>query len=212
MEVNEKLTEVKEKVLKEAQSMFWRYGVKSVTMDDIARHLGMSKKTLYQFFTDKDDLICQVMMNFLKKEESEIEGIYNAAKNSVEGMLLMSKHLKISFQNITPSLLFELRKYHPKAYKIFTNHKHSYLHRSVVQNLDAGIKEGVFREDIDLKVLAKLRLEQIEMGFDQEIFPSADFKLEHVQLQLFDHFIHGITTLKGHKLLNQYRKIHEEEN
>jgi hypothetical protein len=78
--------------------------------------------------------------------------------------------------------------------------------------LDAGIKEGVFREDIDLKVLAKLRLEQIEMGFDQEIFPSADFKLEHVQLQLFDHFIHGITTLKGHKLLNQYRKIHEEEN
>ena len=212
MEVNEKLTEVKEKVLKEAQSLFWRYGVKSVTMDDIARHLGMSKKTLYQFFNDKDDLICQISENFLKKEAADLEALGKSAKDSVEAMMLMSKYIKVSFENITPSLIYELKKYHPKAFKIFTEHKRSFLLDSLVKTLQKGANEGVFRDELDLIVLAKWRIEQIQLAFDQEVFPSENFKLDYVQLQLFEHFIYGITTLKGHTLLNQYRQGKEIEN
>jgi TetR/AcrR family transcriptional regulator, cholesterol catabolism regulator len=212
MEVNEKLTEVKEKVLKEAQSLFWRYGVKSVTMDDIARHLGMSKKTLYQFFNDKDDLICQISENFLKKEEADIKALKISAKDSVEEMILMSKYIKLSFENITPSLIYELKKYHPRAFKIFTEHKRTFLLESIVRTLQKGVEEGVFRNDLDLIVLAKWRIEQIQLAFDQEVFPSENYKLDYVQLQFFEHFIHGITTTKGHKLLNQYRQTKEIEN
>jgi TetR/AcrR family transcriptional regulator, cholesterol catabolism regulator len=211
MEVNEKLSEVKEKVIKEGRSLFWRYGVKSVTMDDIARHLGMSKKTLYQFFTDKDDLISRIMESFLKREEDETDALFGKAKDSIDALLLLSTHIKSAFQNMTPSLMYELKKYHPNAFKIFREHKRTFLHESIIKSLIKGVEEGVFRKDMNLNVLAKLRLEQIEMGFDREVFPPDEFQLDNVQLQLFEHFIHGITTLKGHRLLNEYRQVKEEE-
>lgn len=210
MEENDKNIEVKEKILKEAQGLFWKYGVKSVTMDDIAKHLGMSKKTLYQFFNDKDDIICHIVDGFLKSREAQIEEVRASAQNSVQGMFLMTCHIKASFENMTPSLLYELKKYHPKAYNIFIDHKKTCLQECIVSNLKTGIEEGVYRDNIDVKVMARMRMEQVEMGFDQAVFPSAEFKLEYIQGQLFEHFVHGITTLKGHQLLNEYKNGSKE--
>lgn len=211
MEEREKIFEVKEKVLTEAQKLFWKFGVKSVTMDDIAKHLSMSKKTLYQFFNDKDDIICQIVENFLSSREQQIEEVRVSAKDSIEGLFLMTSHIRCSFENMTASIMYELKKYHPRAYNIFLEHKRTCLLDCIKSNLSAGIAEGVYRPNIDVDVIAKMRMEQVELGFDQSIFPSGQFRLEEVQSQLFEHFIHGITTLKGHKLLNKYKQVVEED-
>jgi hypothetical protein len=112
---------------------------------------------------------------------------------------------------MNPSLLFELKKYHPNAYNVFITHKSTCMLDSIVANLKTGMQQGWYRADLDVMVMAKLRMEQVEMAFDQEIFPAKSFTLQEVQLQFFNHFINGITSLKGHKLLNKYRHVQEEE-
>ena len=81
----------------------------------------------------------------------------------------------------------------------------------IVTNLEKGIKVGLYRNNIDLKILAKFRIEQVEMAMDHNIFPLDIFNLTKVQVELLDHFLRGICTLKGHKLMNKYQQIIEEE-
>ena len=83
--------------------------------------------------------------------------------------------------------------------------------RMVEDNLRKGISQGLYRRDINIPVIARLRIEEVEMGMNPEMFPSQQFRLADVQIALFDHFLHGITTLKGHRLINKYKQITEEE-
>jgi TetR/AcrR family transcriptional regulator, cholesterol catabolism regulator len=204
--------DIQEKILNEAQRLFWRFGIKSVTMDDIAKMLGMSKKTIYQYFGDKNEIVCQITSTFLKKQDKDMEEIKNTSSDSIEEMFRISNYMKQMLESIHPSLLYDLKKYHPMAFNIFSEHKNTCFYESIVLNLQKGIAEGYYRSDINISVLAKLRMEQVEMGFNPEIFPLPEFRMQEVQLQLFDHFIHGITTLKGHKLLNRFLHVQEEEN
>jgi hypothetical protein len=104
-----------------------------------------------------------------------------------------------------------MQKYHPAAYKLFRDFKEKNILRMVEDNLRKGISQGLYRRDINIPVIARLRIEQVEMGMNPHLFPSQVFRLADVQLAIFDHFMHGITTLKGHKLINKYKQITEEE-
>jgi len=207
---NQKL-DIKEKILKEAQSLFWKFGVKSVTMDDIAKHISMSKKTIYQYFEDKDEIVNEITKRHLESQEVALEKLKSESQDAVHEMVKISAHIKFSFENLNSHLLFELKKYHPTAYNTFHDHKQCTIIQSIVENLKKGVEQGYYRKEINIAVLAKLRLEQIEMAFDQNIYPASEFMIQDVHVQLFDHFLHGITTLKGHKLLNRYMHIKEEE-
>ena len=105
----------KEKLLKGAEDLFLRYGLRSVSMDDIARHLGVSKKTIYQHFADKDEVVATVAKSQMERQRDLFESIGKTAKNSVEELVLMSFALKETMKNINPSLLFDMQKYHQKA-------------------------------------------------------------------------------------------------
>lgn len=198
---------IKEKIQKGAEDLFMRYGVRSISMDDIARHLSVSKKTLYQHFADKEDIVTITCQSHLNRNVNEFQSIRKTAKNALEELAQLSCCLKKNMQEINPSLLFDLQKYHPKAWNVWLNHKNKFIRESVVRNLKQGIEEGYFRPEIDPEVIAAVRLELVQLAFNEEIFPREKFRLPDVQMQIFDHFVFGLLTDKGRKLYLKYKEV-----
>lgn len=199
-------SENKDKLLKGAEALFMKYGVRSITMDDIARHLGISKKTIYQHFTDKDDIVESVASGHLERQRAQFDKITTESKNAVEEMVKLSICLKENMRAINPSLLFDMQKYHPKAWNVWLDFKNKIIHQSIMRSMKQGMEEGYFRADINMDVLARMRLEVVQMAFDNMIFPREEYSLPEVQSQLFEHFVHGIMTEKGKKLYQKYKE------
>jgi len=196
----------KEKLLKGAEELFMKYGVRSISMDDIARHLSVSKKTLYHHFEDKDDLVCMVCKGHMQKEKKQFDTLRDGAVNAIDELARLSVYMRKDIENINPSLLFDLQKYHPKAWQVWLDFKHKVIRESMIRNLKQGIEEGYYRAEINPDVLATLRIESMQLAFDEQIFPHRNFSLADVQVQLFDHFVHGLVTEKGRKLYQRYKE------
>jgi TetR/AcrR family transcriptional regulator, cholesterol catabolism regulator len=203
--------EIKERIVSGARELFFRYGVKSITMDEVAKNLGISKKTIYQFFEDKNELVFEVTQNHLNETEGIMRKITEISVDPIDEVLKISQHIKEIFQNINQSLLFEIQKYHPKAWKAFTDHKEKCIHSCLIENLKSGMEKGLYRIDLDVEIISRLRIEEIQMAFNPFIFPTPKFNIQKVQLQFIEHYLYGICTLKGHKLINKYKQIKEED-
>lgn len=201
----------KEKILKGSKEMFARYGIKNITMDEIARQLGISKKTIYQEFPDKDTLVHSLMISDMEVHQSEFEGIYQRSENVVDEVFAIMKKMTEIFSNCNPVLYYDLEKYYPKTWKVFADFKQKFILHRVEQSIEKGKKDGLVRTDINTRILALLRIEEISMGMSGQVFPHDKFNMLEVQLTLTEHFLYGICTLKGHKLVNKYKKINEDE-
>jgi AcrR family transcriptional regulator len=204
-------SDVKGKILKGAEELFTKYGVRSISMDDIARHLSVSKKTLYQHFVDKEDIVTMACKAHMDRHVTEFEGIRHHAENAIDELAKLSISLKRNMQNMNPSLLFDLQKYHPKAWGVWMDHRNKFIYASVVRNLKQGIEEGHFRAEIDPEVIGAVRLEIIQLAFNEDIFPRERFRLPDVQMQIFDHFVYGLVTDKGRKLYQKYKEIRNHQ-
>ena len=196
--------EAKGKILESAQELFITYGIRSVTMDDVARAASMSKKTLYQYFDNKDGLVSEVAKNHFEQEKAEFLEIEKDAKDAIEEILLVSKCLRKHVFRMNPSLLYDMQKYHGRAWDNYLQFKHSTIRGYVQRNIERGQREGVFRPEIDAKVLAIFRIEGIQLVFDTKLFPRDKFEFAKVQLQILDHFIYGLLTEKGRKKYEEY--------
>ncbi len=197
--------ETRNKILKGAEELFMRYGVRSITMDEIARHLGISKKTLYQYFADKDDIVSSTTQEHMVLQQSQYEKIENESKNSVEELVKLSFCLRENLKGMNPSLLFDLQKYHQKAWNVWVEFKNKTIRESVVRNLNRGIEQGHFRPEINPDILSIVRLESIQFGFNEQLFPREKFNLPEVQMHMLEHFIYGLLTDKGRKLYQKYK-------
>ena len=173
-------------------------------MSDVARELGISKKTIYQHFSDKDAIIKEVMQQQLLCEEQDMERIEREATDPIDEVLRISEYIRAMFSTMNPVLLFDLKKYHTAAWKMFQAHKEGKLIEGISRNMQKGMEQGLYRTDINVNVLAKLRLEQVELGFDPTIFPPDRFNLLDVQLQFVHHFLRGILTEKGFQRYYSY--------
>ena len=112
-----------ERIILGAEELFLKAGIKSVTMDDVARHLGMSKKTIYQFFKDKNELVIGLVRKKIQEDEEQMEEILNKSTNVIEGMINMMKCSEDIFSRINPIVIHDIQKYHPEAWKQFQNFK-----------------------------------------------------------------------------------------
>jgi AcrR family transcriptional regulator len=199
-----------ERIIQGSEELFLRAGIKSITMDDIAKHIGMSKKTIYQFFKDKNELVTASVRKKLKEDEAQIVDIISKSENVIEEMINMMKCSEDVLSRINPVVMHDLQKYHYEAWTEFLKFKSGVLISMLEQLLTKGMKQGYIRTDIDVKIIARMRVSQIEFGFNTEIFPVAEFSTVKVQMQFLEHFNYGICTLKGYKLLNQYQNKHDE--
>jgi TetR/AcrR family transcriptional regulator, cholesterol catabolism regulator len=206
-----KYMSVEEKILKGAEELFFKYGVRSVTMDDIARHLGMSKKTIYQSFKEKDEIVHRLMQSHIKKDECTFTETYAKATNVVEEVFNMMRNITEIFSRINPLLFYELQKYYPQSWKLMKDFKEEFVQKMVEQSLEKGKKDGYVRQDVNTRILSRLRMEEVELAFNPAVYPADKFSIVEVQLTLVEHFLYGICTLKGHKLINKYKQVVEEE-
>ena len=200
----------REKILFAAYELFFRYGIKSVTMDDIAKHLSISKKTIYLSFQDKDEVVHTLMEQVLLKDQADFITIAKNTSNVVEEVFVMMKKMNGILNTINPNIFYDLKKYHPQTWSLFHKIRMEFVVNCVVVSLEKGKKDGLVRLDINSNILAKLRGEEIEMGFNPAVFPIDKFKILDVQIAFVEHFLYGICTLKGHKLINKYKKIVEK--
>ena len=204
------MIDTKENVLSAVADLFLKYGVRSVSMDDIAHNQGISKKTIYQYFDDKNDLVNQVTTMLLEERMKEYQQNSDIACNAIEELFTMSRLLRKHFSEINPALMYDVQKYHPQAWELFLKHENEVVYDSVKDNLESGIKEGYFRPEINAKVLARFRVEQIQISFDERLFPKDQFDFTDVQVQLFDHYVHGLLTESGLELYKNYQKQNNE--
>ena len=197
---------IKDKILAAAGDLFMRYGVRSISMDDIARHLAVSKKTLYQHFEDKEDLVTQASEAHIERNKKQYESLTQSAENAIDELAKISFCLRRDMTEMNHSLLFDLQKYHPKAWSVWIEHKNKFIRESVVRNIKQGIEEGYYRSEINPEVMAAMRIETIPVAFDIRVFPQDKFNLADVQMQIYEHFVYGLCTEKGRKLYQKYKE------
>jgi len=201
---------MEQRIVEKAQELFFRYGLKSVTMDDIASNLGASKKTIYQYFKDKDHLVDAVVQREIEQDMHECTLIACSCNNAVQEVFRGFDMLQEMLTTMNPAIIFEMQKYHPEAYKKMNAHKNKFFVNIMKENLIKGIKEGYYREDINIEVIARYRVESIFLGFNPDVFMQGKFTLLEVEMELMEHFLYGICTPKGQKLITKYKQQREK--
>ena len=196
---------MKSRILEKGTQLFFRYGVKSVTMDAIAAELGISKKTIYQHFPDKDSMVFEVVQAFVEQEMKKWEELDKLYSNVIEKMFKSFEMVKDMLAQMNPRLLFEIQKYFPTAFQLFKNHGENYIHGNLIADFKKGAQFGYFRNDIDFELLARLRMAEVDLAFNPDFYPNNKLSLYETQLTLMDIFMRGILTEKGLTLYNSYQ-------
>ncbi len=197
--------EVQARILDTAFNLFRQYGTRSITMDDIAIKMGISKKTLYAHFADKSDLVVNVISRHLKLMQDQCIESRNTSKDAVEELFLVMKMLEEKLRNMNPVVMMDLQKFHAKAFQLFEEHKNVFLMQTVRENLERGIREGLYRPDIDLDILSHFRTASAMFCFQPELFPMNGYDMSKVQRVLLEHFLFGVASQKGYQKIEKYK-------
>jgi TetR/AcrR family transcriptional regulator, cholesterol catabolism regulator len=196
----------KERIKLQATDLFMKYGVRSVSMDDIANSLGMSKKTIYQFYADKDELVDAVVLHEIQHNEYCCELDRQGSENAVHELFMAMDMVVEMFHSMNPSLLYDLQKYHPKAFQKFHTHKNDYLYNVIRENLVRGIKEDLFRDDINIDIIARFRVELMMLPFNPEFQSKVKHNLAEIEEELILHYLFGLVNMKGYNMILTYKQ------
>ena len=194
------------RIKQKAHGLFMQYGLRSVSMDDIAGNLGISKKTIYQYYADKDDLIAAVVNEELQRNELNCQTDRKASENAVHEIFLAMDMMVEMFQTMNPSLLYDMQKYHPKAFIRFLQHKNDFLYNLVKENIVRGIKEELYRADIKIEILSRYRIESMMLPFNPDFYTKVKYDLADIEEEIIIHYLFGLAAPKGHKLILKYQQ------
>lgn len=183
--------------------LFTRFGIKSLTMDDIARHLGISKKTIYQFVKDKKELVKKGMELMIKEEQSRIIESTKSSKTAIDELIEMTKCVSSKLGDIHPSVIYDLQKYHPEAWKILENHKQEFIHNIMLNNIKRGVSEGYYRKNINPEIIANVYICMMDNIINPESSINKTMSLEELHLEIINYHIKGISNEKGVEYLKK---------
>ena len=201
---------MKENILKKALELFFKFGLRSVSMDDISRELGISKKTLYQYFPTKDQLINDCMLLHMEGEKCSLAAIQVNAKNAIDELLQLTKHVTEMLSELTPRLIYDCQKYHRESWEAFEKFNNEHISNDIRCNIKRGVQEGLFRNDFDVEIVTKLYLGLSNAIIDVDVFPTQKFNTTNVFETLMMYHIRGIATPKGLEIL--FVLLKEKEN
>jgi AcrR family transcriptional regulator len=184
-------------VLERVRELFFKYGVRSVSMDDICRDLGISKKKLYQLFSSKNELVEKL----LELERQNFEIIFDTYSfegvNAIDILLTVSKEVGERFRDVSPSMTFDLKKYYPDIYHNHIEERIDFIFKKIQINLEKGINQGVYRDDLSVELVARLYIRRLIDLHNPEFFPADKFSFHTLFDAMFDNFIRGIANPKG---------------
>lgn len=204
--------EIKERILEKAEELFLRFGVRSITMDEIASQLGISKKTIYQSFADKEELVFVVFDNLFNHCSEDCVQDRARAENAIHELFLAIDMMEGFLKTMNPYILYDLEKYHPAVYKRFLTFKNEFLYQSVKDNVEWGIKEELYRADINVEIVSRFRVGTAMLSLDAETFPHNKFSVLEVEIQLLLLYAYGLSTPKGINLIHKYNQQRENKN
>ena len=196
----------RQKIIEEGAMMFRTYGIRAVTMDMLASQLGISKRTIYEVFSDKDELLKGVLKWMLERQRELMARIFNESENVIEAIFKMIDLMMDHFHKMSPAFQMDMKRLHMDLQKspeevydlpYFSNNS---------DILNRGIKEGVFRDDIDVEITNKCLLEVARVTNDRNVFPPDYFENKDVIRSFYINYLRGISTQKGLDLINFYEK------
>lgn len=193
-------------ILDKVKDLFMRYGIKSVTMDDVSRELGISKKTLYQYVTNKEELVVKVLQylhNQYKKEDCDMEGL-----NAIDALMKVHDMVNKMMQDHNPSMQYDLKKYYPDIYRKFYKGQSDDIYEKIVDNIKKGIREGLYRSEIDPNLVAKLYISRVGSMMDSEVFTVDEIKTPGFFLVVMELHIRSLATPKGLLILEEKLKTY----
>lgn len=180
-----------------SSAVFMQYGIKSVNMDDIAKHLSISKKTLYKYVKDKNDLLSKAMKLHMAAEDSAISEIMAKDLNAIDENLEIMNFILSMLQNLHPSIIFDLEKYHPSLMKEMLDSRHKSMHDCVLSNLKKGKKEGLYRKNLNEEILTSFYINSIDVILDVTPVHIQGASFTERYSEFFRYHIRGIASQKG---------------
>jgi TetR/AcrR family transcriptional regulator, cholesterol catabolism regulator len=186
--------------------VFMKFGIKSVTMDDIARELAVSKKTIYKLFSDKNDLVRSIIEHKVELDRAECLHFQHNSENAVDALFNVSRFVIENLSNINPSVIYDLQKYHPDAWQIMVKHKWDFVLSMIRNNIERGIKEGVYRADMEVETIARLYVGSTDLIIGGDVFPWPEFKFDKLFHETVYFHIRGMANEKGLNYL-EVRKL-----
>lgn len=196
-----------ERITGVASELFFQYGIRSVSMDDIARQLGISKKTLYQHVENKADLVEKTMMVHNQHMINQFTEIINDDhNNAIDELVEIAKINNAMLKKTNPSTIYDLKKYHKKCWDVIEKVHDEIIFNIISKNIEQGIEQGLYREDINIQIITKFYAAQIDLIIDTQVFSPTEFQMADVYIEFLKYHIFGIATTKGAKYLNE--KIH----
>jgi len=194
------------RIQQKAHELFMQYGLRSVSMDDIANSLGISKKTIYQHYADKDELVDAVVEAEFAKNENICEFDRKNSKNAVDEIFMAMDMVVEMFSHMNPSLVFDMQKYYPKAFQKFHKHKNDYLYNVIRDNVIRGINEELYRSEINVDIISRFRVESIMIPFNPEFHTKMKYNMAEIEEEFIIHFLFGMASPKGYKMIVKYQQ------
>ena len=197
------MADKRQEVAERACELYNKYGIRSVTMDDVVRELGISKKTLYQYFKDKSELIIAALECESQKRSHEQNEAIEGSSNAIDLMLNYYDLQMRMIKDHNPSLVYDLKKYYPEIHNSFLEKKRKAIYESVLANLIQGKSEGLYRDDLNEKIIARLNLMRVEAFINSGIFNHEEIMTPEFFKEMFTYHIYGIVNEKGRKILEE---------
>jgi len=190
-------------IITRTRPLFLKYGIKSVSMDDVSRELGMSKKTLYHYVVDKSDLVKKVVDMDMEEKVCFFDKVIDQNLNAIEELFAVNKLMNEMNKQFNPAVEYDLRKYYPELHKKIFSVRRQKTMTYILNNLNKGKAEGFYRADLDSEVIAKLHVSRVEKIIETDFFQQSEFTSQKVFNEIFVYHLHGICSQKGLDLLNE---------
>ncbi len=197
--------DLKQQILVKTMEMFMRYGIKSITMDDISRKLGISKKTLYQLVDNKGDLINQIFEIQTSIEKEAVTKITAESQDAIDEILGIARFVTQQLREFSPTVIYDLQKYYPDSWRKLEAYHSEYVYGVIKNNLERGIEEGLYRDNMNPDIVAKLYVGKTMCVVDEDTFPLKQYNRENLYKEYINYHIHGIASPKGLESLERYQ-------
>jgi len=195
-------------ILEQVRRLYYRYGIKSVTMDDVAKHLCISKKTLYEYFTDKEDLVRNIVLLDYSNRNIFFQEIKNRDLNAIEELFEIYKMINTIFRDYNASMEYDIHKYYPELYSKVKEIRRKKIYDTMYNNMNKGKKEGLYRKELNSKIIARLLVFKVENMYDTDIFKMEELLSVKVFNEIFVYHLHGILNASGRTFFeNKFKRL-----
>ena len=194
------------KILSAGVELFSQYGFKTITMDDIARRAGISKKTLYQHFANKEEVVREAVIWYKNHLDTQCRAMMEDTENAIEAMVRIKTMMDHSYKQTNPMVIMELQRYYPEGYKVFRESLVTQDVEAVKKNLQQGIEEGLYRENLNVDLVARFHIESALLLMQPNLMVNEREDLKAVNHEITEIFLYGLMTPKGEKLYHKYKE------